>query len=269
MADRTISMAYRRAFSFTDDSSNVAFPSNQKPFSISSASAREQEKVFLHALDPAIQLFQLRQLQSSAYQRLFKSNYQRIEDPWQIMSDSLHEMHLWMAQLPNVIRKPMRKLLRSELLFGSILILSPPATSSSLKSYGKALLFSYACEFADIMSSINGDQEKFAFYTSHDILRTSFVAARFLAIIRDGPGQFLDGAMPEAPPPASGSIPPPSLPKWKTDEKLNKAICCLDRLDKTLEHLSIRYGYPEPWMEFKDDSKVLKEMLFLRRETWN
>lgn len=267
--DRTISMAHRSAFSFTDDSSNVAFPSNQKPFSISSTSAREQEQVFLHALDPAIQLFRLRQLQSSTYQKLFKSGLQKIKEPWQIMSDSLHEMHLWMAQLPNVIRKPMKKLLRSELLFGSILILSPPGLTSSLKSYGKALLFSYACEFADIMSSINGDQEKFAFYTSHDILRASFVARRFIAILRDGSGQFLDGAMPEAPPPGSGSVPPPSLLKWETDERVNRAVSCLDRLDKTLEHLSIRYDYPEPWKEFKDDSKVLKEMLFLRRDSWN
>lgn len=269
MADRTISLAHRRAFSFTDDSSNVAFPSNQKPFSISSTSTREQEQVFLRALDPAIQLFQLRQLQSSTYQKLFKTSQQGIEEPWQIMSDSLHKMHLWMAQLPNVIRKPIKKLLRSELLFGSILILSPPGPSSSLKSYGKVLLFSYACEYADIMSSIHGDQEKFAFYTSHDILRTSFVAGRFLAILCDESGQFLDGAMPEAPPPTSGSVPAPSLLKWKTDEIVNKAISCLDRLEKTLEHLSIRYDYSEPWKEFKDNSKVLKDMLFLRRETWN
>lgn len=269
MASRTISMAHRRAFSFTDDSGNVAFPSNQKPFSISSTFAREHKQVFLRALDPAIQLFQLRQLQSSAYQKLFKSCHQRIREPWQLMSDSLHEMHLWMARLPNVIRKPMKKLLRSELLFGSILILSPPGLSSSLKSYGKALLFSYACEFADNMSSINGDEEKFAFYNSHDILRTSFVAGRFLAVLRDGSGQFLDGAIPEAPSPGSGSVLPPSLPNWKTDEILNKALSCLDRLDKTLEHLSIRYDYPEPWKEFKDDSKMLKEMLFRRRQTWN
>ncbi|MCJ1428479.1 hypothetical protein MMC29_006389 [Sticta canariensis] len=267
--DRTISMAHRRAFSFTDDSSNVAFPINQKPFSVSSTSAREQEQVFLHALDPAIRLFQLRQLQSSAYQKLFQSSQQRIKEPWQIMSDSLHEMHLWIAQLPNVIRKPMKKLLRSEVLFGSILILSPPGLSPSLKSYRTDLLFNYACEYADIMSSINGDQEKFAFYTSHDILRASFVARRFLAILRDESGQFLNSTLSLAPPPGSGSVPQPSHLKWTTDEILIKAISCLDRLDKSLEHLSVRYDYPEPWKEFKDDSKVLKEMLFLRRETWN
>lgn len=265
MAGRAISMAHRRAFSFTDDSSNVTFPRNQNPFSLSSSSAHEQQQVFLHALDPAIQLFQLRQLQSSAYQKLFNSSLRRTKEPWQIISDSLHEMHLWMAQLPNIIRKPMKKLLRAELLFGSILILSPPGLSSSLKSYGKALLFSYACEFADIMSSVNGDQEKFAFYTSHDILRASFVARRFLGILRDGSGQFLDSAMPEAPPSGSGGVPPPSLLKWKTDEILNKAINCLDRLDKTLENLSTRYDNPEPWKNFKDDSKALKEMLFHRR----
>ena len=269
MAGRTISMAHRRAFSFTDDSSNVAFPFNQKPFSVSSTSAREHEQVFLHALDPAIQLFQLRQLQSSAYQKLFQSGQQRIKEPWQIMSDCLHEMHLWIAQLPNVIRKPMKKLLRSEVLFGSILILSPPGLSSSLKSYRTALLFNYACEYADIMSSINGEQEKFAFYTSHDILRASFVARRFLAILRDESGQFLNSTLPLAPPPGSGSVPQPSHLKWTTDEILIKAISCLDRLDKTLEHLSIRYGYSERWKEFRDDSEVLKEMLFHRRETWN
>ncbi len=262
-------MAHLRAFSFTDGSSKVALPSNQRPFSFAPTSVQEQDQFFLHNIEPAIQLIRLRQLQSSTYQKLFKSSCPRINEPWQTMSNALNGMHNWMAQVPNMIRKPVKRLLRSEMLFGSILVLSPPGLVAPLNPYGKALLFSYACEYADIMSSTSGDEEKFVFHASYDILRVSIVARRFVAILRDGTMPFLDGPMPEPPFTVSGSLPPPSLQILNRDQVLNDAISCLERLDKILEHLGVCYDSVDQWKEYKDDSKEVKESLCFRRDTWN
>lgn len=255
-------MAHLRAFSFTDDSCNVKFPNHQGPFSLTLTMPREQEQVFLHALDPAVQIFQLRQIQSAAYQRLFMSGHQNIKDPWPIMSDSLHELHLWMTQIPNVIRKPMKKLFHSEVLFASVLILSPPRLTSTLQPYSRALLFNYACEFADLMSSISGDLEKFAFYTSHDILRVSFVAIRFLAILRDSPRQFLHGSHPETPFSDLNLYPPPALPNWKPSEIRDKAIKGLKLFGEALKYLGTRYGSLESWEKYKNDAEHVERLGF-------
>ena len=253
-------MARLRAFSFTDDSCNVAFPSNPKTFSLTSTSSREQEEIFFHALDPAVQLLQLRQMLSATYQKLFMSDHRKIKDPWPVMSDSLHEMHLWMTQVPNIIRKPMKKLFYSEVLFASVLILSPPRLTSKLQPYSKALLFGYACEFANIISSILGDSEKFAFCTSYDILRVSFVASRFLAVLRDSPAQFLDGSMPNTPPSDSGLFPPPALPKRTANEISKKTINCVKTLDEVLKCLGERYDSLKEWQKYKNDVTDLQKL---------
>ena len=260
-SNRAISMAHHRAFSFTDDSSNVAFPINQTPFSFSLKSVPEQEPCFIHNIEPSIQLFRLRQLQSSAYQKLFKSNRQKIQDPWPIVTDSLNNMNRWMDGLPNMINKPIKRLLQCELLYGSILILSPPGLAGTLNSYGQALFFCYACEYAGIMLSISGDQEKLAFYNSYDLLRVYFVARQFIAIIRDGPALFLDGITPVPPSSSSACLPPPPIPILKSHQALNDAACCLDRLDEILKHLRLRYGSTVRWEEYRNNSKEVKDML--------
>lgn len=261
-------MAHRRAFSFTDDSSNVDLPRNQCPFSSSPKSGPEEEPYFLHSIEPSIQLIRLRQLQSSAYQKLFKSSCQRIQDPWQIVCDSLNDMRRWMDRIPDMNEEPIKRLLQSELLFGNILILSPPALIDPLNSYGQALLFCYACEFTQIMLSTIGEQEKFTFYTSCDLLRVYLVARQFITIFQGGPTQLLDGVTPVPPSFSSGCLPPPPIPILKRYQVLNDAVRCLDGLDKVLKHLGVRYGSTDRWKEYRNNSKGVKEMLCYRLDAW-
>lgn len=262
--NRAVSMAHRRAFSFTDDSSNVALPRNQSPFSISPKSVPEKEPYFLHCIEPSIQLIRLRQLQSSAYQKLFKSSRQRIQDLLHVVCDSLNDMRRWMDLIPDMIGKPIKRFLQCELLYGSILILSSPGLLDSLNTYGQKLLFCYACEYTEIMLSMSGKQEKFSFYTSCDLLRVSLVARQFIAIFRDGPELFIDGVTPVPPSFSSGCLPPPPIPTLKSHQVLNDAVRCLDGLDKILEHLSLRYDSTDQWREHRNNSKGVKEMLCYR-----
>lgn len=261
-------MAHRRAFSFTDDSSNVALPRNLSPFTPSPKSGPEEEPYFLHSIEPSIQLIRLRQLQSSAYQKLFKSSCQRIPDPWQIVCDSLSDLRRWKDRIPAMIEEPIKRLLQCELLYGNILILSRPGLLDNLNSYGQALLFCYACEFVEIMCSTIGEQEKFAFYTSCDLLRVSLVARQFITIFQGGPALLLDGVNPVPPSFSSGCIPPPPIPILKRGKVLNDAVRCLDGLDEILKHLGVRYGSTDRWKEYRNNSKGVKEMLCYKLGAW-
>lgn len=261
-------MAHLRAFSFTDDSSNVALPSNRSSISLSSKSVPEQEPCFLLSIEPSIQLVRLRQLQSSAYQKLFKSSHQRLQDTWQIVSESLNDMRRWMDRVPNGIKKPIKLLLQCELLYGSILILASPGLINMLSSYGQALLFCYTCQYIETLLSISEKQESFAFYSSYDLLRVYFVARHFIAIFRDGPALFLDGIAPVPPSSSSGSLPPPPIPTLKSHQVLNDALSCLGRLDKILEHFCARFGSTDRWKEYRNNSKEVKEKLYYRLDAW-
>lgn len=265
---RTISMTHLRAFSFTDDSTNVAFRWDPKPYSMAWTGPREQDQLFLRQLDPAMQILQLRQMQSSAYQLNFQSRVRNEQESWSSVTNFLQKVQVWADNLPNVILRPMKQLLRSEVLYGCIVVLSPPG-STKTNTYGTALLFSYAVEYAGIMSSIDGDLNNFAFCTSNDIIRTSHVADRFLRVLAETPSRLLDEGMPEFSPSSSGSVTPPSLPTWSVGDVLERALTCLDMLERTLDNLGQRFDNPNPLREYRIKSDGVRPMLDSRREKWS
>lgn len=229
---------------------------------MSSYRNNEREQPFLCPLDPAIQLFQLRQMQSYAYQTLFQSCRETMQQPWQTIKCCLNEMFLWVERMPNVIRRPMKKLLRSELLFASILLLSPNLLTGAFDVYAKALSFTYAYEYAEIMSSLSGELEKFAFYTSHDMSRCLFVATRLMDILRETSCELLNKGMPEAPQNDRTSLqPPPPLPNWKLEEISYKAIECLNRLEIIIEFFELKYNSTEQSIKYKKNFEKIKNRI--------
>lgn len=263
-------MTHLRAFSFTDDSTNVASRMEPNPALTAFTGPGEQNQLFLHQLDPAMQILQLRQMQSSIYQMNFQSRNHNEQETWPMVTNFLQKIQVWAEKIPDVIRGPMKQLFRSEVLYGCIIVLSPPG-STTTNSYGAALLFSYAIEYADILSSIKVDLENFAFYTSNDLLRTSHVAERFLQVLKETPSRILDEGMPEPSTSSSNSsaLVPPSLPNWSVGDVLNKAVICLERLEQTLENLGQRFDKPDALTEYKIKSTGVRLMLDSRREQWS
>lgn len=262
---RSISMVHRRGFSFTDDSAGVTC--SNRPTRPGDSSNSNQ--IFLRNLDTAVQIDQLRQTQSHAYQKLFQSNRPSLDDSWPLMSSTLEDMHYWSEGLPDYMNKSLKKLLQSDVLYSSILILLPPELVGTLCGYGTFLIFEYAVEYADLMVSIIEDQESFVFHTSNDILRASFVAERLIDILLDDSALLFSGVIPRAPPdsiPASG---PSTIPARTIGEMVNRAHRCLAQLEKILEHLGPRYGYPEPLSDFKARSSDLRRSLQAIYDNWN
>lgn len=259
---RSTSLVHLRAFSFTDDSASVT---RLRP----RVGSPDTGRVFLHDLDPATHLSHLRRTESDAYQKLFQSSRPAPEEPLPIISSSIENMHIFCSELPDQIKDPIKKLLRCETLYSSILILSPPDLDDDVTDYGKFLILEYAIEYADLMSSVGSDAEQFAFYTSHDMLRASFVVKRLLALLLSDFALFFGSSALRPPPQALTSSGAPVLQHWTVGEMLSRTYKCLNLWDKVLEYLGLRFGYTDPLKEFRVQSSDVRRLLETSYDEWN
>lgn len=238
-------MVHRRAFSFTDDSANVA------------PEVATREQVFRQALEPAKQLFRLRQLESSTYQKLYYSDRQTMNDPWALIATGLSETRAWAENLPESISKPLRTLFLSEVLYVNLVFLSAPGAANMTYDGGKATIFEYVVQYTETMSVMTRISEELAFFTSHDVLRASFVALRFLDILGAGDTYLFDENPTEPMHSVRSDLPLSPRTRRSTEDMVEMAISTIALLDGILKTLCVQYGYSEPWQEFHTRSLTL------------
>jgi len=261
-------MVYLRGFSFTDDSAMVTAPDQR-----TESSATNQH--LQHSVGPALQLSRLRRIQSSAYQQLFQAGRPALEDEWELMSTSIQEMHRWWSELTDQIKRPIKILFRGDLLFSSILIMSPTGPAGTLNEYGKFLIFEYTVEYAELMCTVNVDPDQCILYTSHDVLRASFVARRFLTLLMDDSTLLFGDIMPRDQLLSQGGSPPLPAPLLTTftrgvGEMVKRAHECLNLLERALEDLGSKTGNFSPLKEFRANSRRVRQSLPLAGyPNWN
>ena len=263
-------MVHQRPLSFTDDSTNVThideLPKTNKP-----------QAVFTSGLEPATNLVKLRRIQSASYQRLFQSESLPMRATWPIMCKAIHEMAHWYSSVLNQVSQVLRNHARCEILYSNILMLTPPNWVDSLPAYGKFLVLQYALEYSSsIYSAISDMSRGFGFYTSHDLLRASFVAQRFVSLLRIDYKLFFSTSGPPPPPATLGSVAPPTLTiswpslksptfaKANVSGQLTRIYDSLERFETFIAHLSSKYGYTDPLHDHRVNSSSLKQTL----ENW-
>ena len=229
----------------------------------------DRSRVFLHDVIPAIYLSRLRQIESDSYQKLFQSSRPALQDPWPIISCAIEDIHKYCSEFPSQIKNPIKKLFRCEALYSSILILSAPDLDDDLTDYGKFLIFEYAVEYADMMSSVGSDAEEFAFYNSHDMLRASFVVKRLLALLLSDFPLLFGSSISRLPAQAPTSSGAPVLQHRTVGEMLSRAYNCLNLFDKTFEYLELRFGYADPLKEYRVQSSEVRQSLQANYHKWN
>lgn len=228
-------MVYLRGFSFTDDSASVTAPNQRTESSTAN-------HLLQHSVGPALQLSRLRRIQSSAYQQLFEASRPTVEDAWELMSTTIQDMHRWYSELTDQIGRPIKNLLRGDLLFSSILIMSPTGLVGTLNDHGKFLIFEYTVEHAELMCTMSRDSEQSVLHTSHDVLRVAFIARRFLGLLLDDSALLFGDVMPRDPLQPRGRSPPLPAPLVATftrgvEDMVKRAHDCINLLEKALEDL--------------------------------
>ena len=247
-------MVHARAFSFTDDATNVGWP---RPSSFSRRASITGQ--MLSGSEPAFLLFQLRRAQSHWYQELFQSDSKPLPNSSSFIWQMCQEMKEWAEALPGSLPVGMRALFDLEVRYSFVYCIAPSARAPDMTDYGRLLIFEHAIAYLDRVYEIAHSGVNTALYSYHDALRVFFMASQFVAVLRAAGDVLLSGLPIQPPPPlpaayGGGRILPLALPgrpghhHHHSHDNLERSIACLERTALTLA----RYG--ERW----DDSVTLQ-----------
>ncbi|KAI9677040.1 MAG: hypothetical protein M1817_006879 [Caeruleum heppii] len=174
--DRSISMSYGRAFSFSDDSIDVPLPAT-RPASTAEALSRFSQ---MQPLEPFVHLIRVRRLQSGWYQELFRSDRTPFSDPFTETSRICQKMHAWFDETPPSVSPQIRRRFQLELLYSYVLILSPSRKVPTVDDVQLARSQDYCVSFVDNMRASLAHSDQATLFTYHDALRVYFVGLQLL-----------------------------------------------------------------------------------------
>ncbi|CAK7236072.1 hypothetical protein SBRCBS47491_009511 [Sporothrix bragantina] len=232
--DRAISMVHARAFSFTDDAINVAFPSmigvvqslpqqsamqnaqGLLPQRLTAAAQPPISPSTIPAANPALLLFQLRRAQSHWYQALYQSDpSDPLADPAAFVWRMCADMREWYDALPSTLPSRIREMFDLELQYSYVYCIAPSARAPLMTAYGRMLIFEHVITYVDrIMALARGGLNP-VWHTYHDSLRLFFMGSQFVAVLRDtatADAILAGGGSIPVPLAMPGEAPPPPMP---------------------------------------------------------
>ncbi|KAJ1715613.1 fungal-specific transcription factor domain-containing protein [Aspergillus flavus] len=251
--DRSVSTALERTFSFSDDSINVALPS------ASGSAMAGKSHIFLHSSKPAWKIVEIREILSSAYQtRYFNTDGLSLESAWVLCSRARD----WFDNTPKNVPNYFPVLYRSELLYTTIMILSPSQDYSKLCDYGKVLLFDRCIQYAAELHHILGTRNWLPLMTSLDIRRIYQVSRRLVDILQQNYELALSPSVPVLPSVFHDITKPPMLEACNTVNCHGRAIECLDHIQKLLQFGAMKWELNDLLESFQQDSvSVWKQLM--------
>ncbi|KAL9613412.1 MAG: hypothetical protein Q9167_002060 [Letrouitia subvulpina] len=235
--DRTVSMSYRRSFTFSDDSANVA------RFKTGTSSVA------------AGYILGLREIQSSFYMKLFRSGSDSIQNIWPIICSATDGLRRWEEGHPQQLQpEAVKEMLQNEMLFTKILFLSPPGAAKRLPDYCQLLMLQYVTEYAVSLSSTTGNSDAAEFLSWVDALQALFVADVFFRLLEQHAVLIFADAVPDPPNvPQAGTVPPLQT-RNSGQDKLIGALESCQLLDSAVEYLGTKFGYSQPFAEYRTKS---------------
>ena len=251
--DRSTSLVQTRAFSFSDDSAKVKVPftkqSNSPPASPPAGSASPQ-KLWLQSYEQALDLINLRKLQSSWYTDLFQSGRTRWEDPYSYLWDTCDAMRKWFDNITGPTTPNMRAFFELDLLYSYVYVLSPSPRVPVIQPFAQKLIFEYCIRYADLMLHLISDPTYTAPLTFYDAMRVYMTGRQFLDVLQHNTDMLLNGFVPPHPevkpsaavPPPLPVVPPPqgeSIQRFTTVRSIN----CIKQITECLARFGIRWGY--------------------------
>lgn len=281
--DRSISMAFKRAFSFTDDSASVALPAVPQTTMIpSDHSQNPGSQLFLRSLEPSLYLFDLRRIQSSLYQQTHSSD----RSEWSNSTASaytnsiLTDIRSWFSSVLAALPQDRINFFRLETLYSQIVALAPSCRVPNIPELSVTLIFEFAIQYADQMYSIIIDNDYRTLFTVTDVYRLDLIARQFLSVMGVSFDHLISGAVPAKPPASSSeshrqnqtSAPaPPSPDISRPTSALENSRRAMRFLTTTLEILACaqkRFGNCGTSMliSFEQDSEVLMNKLGLKQQ---
>ncbi|KAL1962832.1 hypothetical protein VTN77DRAFT_9107 [Rasamsonia byssochlamydoides] len=265
--DRLVSTASGYAFSFSDDSVNVLFP--RLPATPIPSSLTHGNHVFLKDLEPAIHLFKIRRILSSGYQEMYFSGHHASPQPLVLTWTLCANARDWFDKAPKHPPSYFPLLYRLELLYSTIVFLSPSHRDPVICDFKKVLLFDrcidYVSQLHQVVENLNG----LPFVTYVDIQRVYQVGQRFVEILNQSYDLLLSNSVPEPPPVPPGTPEPPYLAAEDRINCVARAIRCLTYTRDILQYGFKRWNMRQLLHDFTRDSTAIKQRLMQRQEPYS
>ncbi|KAI9839892.1 MAG: hypothetical protein M1819_000084 [Sarea resinae] len=259
--DRSISMAYARPFSFSDESTSVVLPCQ----SISPSGLSPKSQLGLQPIDSAVHLFRMRVIQSSLYQDLFKSGRKALVDPVPYIQRIYAEMTQWYRSLPEDLPDPIKKYFQVEILYSYIYTLGPSGKIPNLDDRGQLLFLDHCVEYSDTFLAILKSSQDNRLYTFHDQLRAFMVSRHLLDLVWHNQDHIFSasGALVEPRAPDAPSL--PHVPNRSPAENVARAIRAINQLVEILRLLGSKYDYLSIAERYEQDSSLLLADLYQKQ----
>jgi hypothetical protein len=271
--DRNISIAYGRAFSFTDDSAAVSLPTSTSKMSPDSEE-NPTPQLFLRPLQPSLFLFDIRRVQSAFYQATHCSQQKEWPDSTaaDYTSSILQDIRSWFATVPDSLSQRHVFFFRLESLYSQILALSPSCRipQSRMSDLSKTLMFEYTIQYVDQFLSVVQNSGWHPFLTYVDFLRVKNVGRHFREAMWTNFDQLLAGGIAHSPEPSAraGSAQPlpPLIRSTSPLDNCFRAITCLENIIDILSYARRRWGPGVIREKFAQESAVLMGKLKNKRQ---
>lgn len=249
--DRSTSLVQSRAFSFSDDSAKVKVPFQRSPTSApTTPSPAPLQKLWSQSYDHALDLINLRKLQSSWYIVMFQSGRTRWDEPYNYIWKTCSDMRKWFDSLPPSTSPSMRAFFELELLYSYVYVLSPSPRIPVISPYAQKLVFEYCTMYADIIFTLIGDSSYALPLTFYDAMRVYMTGRQFLELLQLSTDELLEGQIPPIPKNKQGTSPAPpiphvALPGGESVLSFNivRSINCIKQITECLSSFGIRWGY--------------------------
>jgi hypothetical protein len=283
---RSTSLVQTRAFSFSDEAANVAFPFNVNASSPKHSSPQSQ--VFQQSFDSALDMFRIREIQSEWYMDLFHSGREPWQDPYPYIWKQYTRMSEWFQNMPQTTLPAIRSFFELELLYSYVYILSPSPRIPHIDEYAQRLIFEHCIVYATNLLSLlnkpaNTTKPPVTFY---DAMRAYMTGRQFVDVLSRNIDMILDPRPPIAPastasqidsddplaPPSQISPPPfpsPMLSEGQVApaDPTKRAINAINDFTAVLSNFGLRFGFTHWRDRFQRESAALTAQLYQRNSS--
>jgi len=253
-------MAHERAFSFNDDSTNVALP----PLA-SESLHKVQSNFWCLNQDCWVGMVRLRQVQSSWYTRIHQSGLPPPPNPYDYIWQKFQETKQVNQAIMPTLSEPVRRLNDLEVLYSQIFLLGPSPWLPDVCELAQSLIFEYSIEFAHGTLAALAEPASRIWLTCGTARRVQQVGRFFMKNLSSHQEHLLSGKMPRIEASSGGGDPraaqPPSYPYQVRGDNLERAASCITQLLEVFRILGSRFGV-EAWQrQFEQESRHILEVL--------
>ncbi|PGH05371.1 hypothetical protein AJ80_08339 [Polytolypa hystricis UAMH7299] len=252
LLDRYVSIAFGRAFSFSDDSVNVPYPTMIK--------SRRHDQPFLQSIEPAMHLLQIRNIQSQAYQGMFFNGRTPSPDALTTAWNYCEDAQNWFNNPPKDSPTYFHTLYRLELLYTFVLLLSPSNRAPTTCEINHILLFEYSLDFVSQMYHIITSSWPL-FFTYVDIQRLYMVLTKFFYVIQQYHEDILLDSISDPPALPSGLQSRSFLEVRDRRDYGRRASTCLYNAEYILEYAYTRWNVRVLLDNFNRESASVRTLL--------